>query len=150
MRRPSAATWAALADRALRASGPAAAVDHDGPELLEDRPDQRELLQVVAGHERQVLDIGEHHEAVAPAVVLGGDDEGALGQVLLALQLDLDAGEHAQRPDHPLAVEPQGEGDRLAAGQQGGEGGRQAVEDRQNPVVGVEQRAAHGSVSLKG
>ncbi len=119
------------------------------PNFLEDLADQGELLQVVAGHEAEVVDIGEHHEAVAPAVMLGGDDVSALRQVLLALQVDLHAREHPQGPDHPLAVEPQGEGDRLAPREQGGEGGRQAVEDRQDPVVGVEQRAAHGSLSLR-
>ncbi|MNS64382.1 hypothetical protein D3C72_975080 [compost metagenome] len=56
----------------------AAAIDDDGAEFPQHRPQQRKLLEVVAGDEGQIVKLVVGGEAVAPALVLGGDDETAL------------------------------------------------------------------------
>ncbi|MNN42934.1 hypothetical protein D3C81_1571450 [compost metagenome] len=62
-----------------RAGGMAAAtVDDDSAELSQDRAEQGEFLEVVAGDEGQVVELVIGGEAVAPALMLGGYDEAAL------------------------------------------------------------------------
>ena len=121
----------------------AAVVDDDGAELVEHRPQQREFLQVVAGDERQVIELVIGGEAVAPALMLRGDDEGPGGQALAAAHLDANAGEDPHRLHHALHIAADHPGGGVPAGGERGEGGGQAVADRQDPVGDVERKASH-------
>ncbi len=103
------------------AVSPATGVDHDGTELSQYAAHKRQFFQMVTGHERQIVHLRIDHEAIAPALVLCGDDESALGQVGAPANLFPDPGEHSQRRVHGAGVAADHGGHR-AAPRQGQEG----------------------------
>ena len=122
----------------------AAAVDDDGPQLLQHPAQQGKLLQVIAGDEGQVVELVVGGESVAPALMFRGDDEGARGQPFLAPHIQPDAGENRHGLDHPPDIGADDPAGGAASRRQGGEGGGQAIADRQDPVGDIEGEAAHG------
>jgi len=121
----------------------AAVVHDDGAQLLEHRSQQRELLQMVAGDEGHIVELVIGGEAVAPALMLRGDDEGALRQAFLAARLDTDARKQAHGLHHAPDITADDPARGLSARRQGRKGGGQAVGDGKRPIGDVEQQASH-------
>ncbi len=121
----------------------AAVVDDDGAQLLEHRSQQGELLQMIAGDESHVVELVIGGEAVAPALMLRGDDEGALREAFLAARLDADACEQAHGLHHAPDIAADDPARGLAARRQCRKGRGQAVGDGKRPIGDVEQQASH-------
>jgi len=121
----------------------ATVVDDDGAQLPQHGSQQGELLQMVAGDEGHVVELIIGGEAVAPALVLRGDDEGAGRDSFLAARLDADAREQAHGLHHTPDIAADDPACGLAARRQGRKGGGQAVGDGKRPIGDVEQQASH-------
>ena len=93
---------------------------------------------MVAGDESQIVELIIGREAVAPALVFGGDDEGALRQPFLAPHVQADAGEEGHGLHHASDVAADDPASRAPPGGKRREGGGQAIGDRENPVGDVE------------
>ena len=64
-----------------------ASVDDDRAQFTQDAAYERKPLEMVAGHKGKILHFRIDHETVAPAGMLRGENERAVGQVLAAADL---------------------------------------------------------------
>ena len=123
-------------------------VDHNGSEFPKDATDKGKFLQVITGHERQIVDLGIDEKSVAPALVLRGQNEGAFGQLVPAAHLLPDPGTPAHRPPHCARVASYPCADRAAPrDRQQGEGGED-IDDRQPPIGDRKQYGPYHQGSL--
>ena len=127
------------------AGAAAACVDDDGAKLAQDAADKGQLFEMVASDEDQPRDFGIRHEAITPALMLGGDDIGAgFGQVVFAIGAGADACTYAQSKPHGTRIGADDESGGAAARYDQGEDGRQRVDHRDGPIGNGKEEGSHG------
>ena len=129
--------------------GTAAAVDDDGAELLQDRLEQWKALEMIAGDEGEIVELGVDAETIAIGGVLGRQDEAAWRQALGSAHFDPDSGDHPHGPDHPAHVAADHVADPPAPRRERRQRRPESVEDRDQAKGDVEDQTAHGFLTYQ-